>query len=607
MAAIVTSESLTRKDFPGGEGSSASISSAILQPRLTAGLGAIVLAILLALLISLVQTTVPGGPERRIVATGAMYAGILLVVGAVAIWQSRGEVDWLRFSLLMGATLMIELVATYFFWSWSIVQFPADILLWSESEFVGDIIKLQQGYPLYTAPANLESFTYTPGAQTLTWLIASVIGKGDSIPVYRAIQIGFALLAAVVAFLSLRRVLVMTGARLTGKAGLWGSVLLAFLFLMATNLTTNQFVQFLHNDSLALLITMVAYWLLLKYVETRSSTTLVAMALVPALGFMVKQSLLIWAVLYGLYLLVFDRAPWRRLILFGIGTGVLTGAVLGTCYLLWGENFWYWTFTVMGNHAVSPLRSFQHALAGWGFFLIAIVGGLLALSGSTDRRVLGTWVIGLLLLTVETYSSGVAWMLNHMGPGCLIAAIWLGAAMARHLPAVLSSQRTGLLSPNALRAMAFLAVFMLMLGGLGTIRIPEAGVPADATRYMRAIEQAAQGRPREKVLLDMGSWLYLPDRIVMKDRGAPAGEAGYTGTVNFDGFMARIATKEYDRILVRDLHTPVFNYDYALWGKSSGVRNALLEHYRETATIPAVDANGRRPPWFGAVSVLEPR
>jgi hypothetical protein len=379
------------------------------------------------------------------------------------------------------------------------------------------------------------------------------------------------------------------------------------LFLIATNLTTNQFVQFLHNDALALLITMVAYWLLLKYAETRSTAILAGMAMLPALGFMVKQSLLIWAVLYGLYLLVFDRLPWRRLVAFGLGMGAMAGAVIGGCYLIWGHDFWYWTFTVMGNHAVSPLRSFEHALAGWGFFVIGITGGLLIQAGNGDRRVLGAWLAGMLLLAVETYSSGVAWMLNHMGPGALIAAIWLGAAVARHLPAVIPPQPAGLFSPNALRASAVFAVFILMLGGLGAIRIPTAGIPPDARRYVEAIEKAMEGPPREKVLLDMGSWLYLPGGIVMKDRGAPAGEAGYTGTVNFEGFMARIVARHYDRILVRDLHSPVFNYDYALWGESSGVRSALLQYYRETATIPAVEANGRHPPWFAAVSVLEPR
>ena len=76
--------------------------------------------------------------------------------------------------------------------------------------------------------------------------------------------------------------------------------------MLATNSITNLFVHNLHNDSLNEFVAIVAYWLLLEYAVTKGRLPLVLMALIPALGFLAKQSLAIWAPLYCVYLLFFD-------------------------------------------------------------------------------------------------------------------------------------------------------------------------------------------------------------------------------------------------------------------------------------------------------------
>jgi hypothetical protein len=99
----------------------------------------------------------------------------------------------------------------------------------------------------------------------------------------------------------------------------------------------------------------------------------------------------------------------------------------------------------------------------------------------------------------------------------------------------------------------------------------------------------------------------------MGDRAASIGERGFTETGDFSGILSRIGAKRYSKILVRGLHDQDFVYDYYLWPKSSGIRKALLDNYRETGTIRAAEApvtskNAVHDPYyFGPIAILEPR
>src|SRR5690606_17252635 len=98
---------------------------------------------------------------------------------------------------------------------------------------------------------------------------------------------------------------------------------------------------------------------------------------------------------------------------------------------------------------------------------------------------------------------------------------------------------------------------------------------------------------------------YLSRNLAVGDRSAAAGELGAAEKSDFAAFKARIAEHYYDRILVRDLQSPYFFYDYHLWRRSSGIRAALLEHYEVVRVIPAVQGAGDA--YFRDVFVLEPR
>jgi len=575
---------------------------------------AAVLTIALAMAASIyaVQAKQPQ-PERAVLEIAALFALILAAVPGGYLLRTRGNAQPGTAGLMFLGTTCVLLLAVYFFWVSWYVFFPADFLIWSEGDFVNDTLKASVGYPLYSKDINNDSFTYVPGAQLLTYLLAWLAGKSGSIAAYRAIQVIYTAAAAFLATLCCRRLL-----RLAWPASpalgswLWNAFWYAALFLVATNSITNPFTHNLHGDALAQLATLAAYYLLLTYIDTRSRSVFAAMVLVAPVCLLIKQSLVIWGGWYGGFLAIWDR-PKKRLAVFAAATVALCAAVVGLCYAIWGGPFFYWTFYVLGQHGVSPLRSFQHALDAWAYFAAGLLGGVAVLRGRTSNALLGAWLIWLAVLAVETYTSGIAWMMNHMGPGCLIAGVWFLTGLASVWDAATGLSTT--LPPEVwLRAGALTAAVALMFSGMGLVRIPVRPISDDAYRYIHEIEKEFQGQAAKNILLDAGTWVYLKDRVIMGDRAPSIGERGYSETGDFSGILARIGAKRYSKILVRGLHHPDFVYDHYSWPKSSGIREALLNNYKETGRIRAVAApavavkNGAHDPYyFGPITILEPR
>jgi hypothetical protein len=499
----------------------------------------------------------------------------------------------------------IALTAMYFFWARTALFQPADILIWSESPFVNDIIKFRTGVPLYSTPSDFDSFFYTPGAQLLTYALASLAGVPTSIPAYRIVQLVYVATATLLVIDATRRLGALTGFwRHQESPVLWGVVIGTVSFLAAGNSLTNPFTHLLHNDALSLLVCAAGFWGLTGYATTQRSTWLVMLALVPAAGFLVKQSLAVWAPLFLGYLLVFDQPRrWSRIAGFSVVAFGLPGLMYIAGRALWGEPFRYWIIEGLGSHPVSILRVIEHGLDGWAYFAVGFVAIVVLSRSRLDRRTLGLWCVWLALLASETYTSGIAYMRNHMGPGSLLAMPWFGLILFRVWPA--AAESSWRLPQTWLRPVATASVCVLVMNGLGTVRVPLPAYPPDMARYVADIEREMQGTDLSRVLLDHGSWVYLPHGVVMKDRMAAIGEAGFTETGDFSGVLGRIKNHYYSRILVRNLSGDDFQYDLRSWRTSSGIRDALNTFYAEVRTIPGV--GNLRSPGFLTISVLEPR
>jgi hypothetical protein len=570
------------------------------------GLLGLFAAVPLAFLIGVVNKAFPAQPEKAVMITGILFGVILAAPSSAYLLVKRRAANPAKLGLIVLITAGILLVSIYIYWVSFYVTFPGDFLIWSESDFVNDILKFRIGYPLYTAQVNNDSFTYVPGPQLLTYFLAWVFGHPTSIPVYRLIQVGYTALAALLAYLCCIELLkIAFPERRLSNPGLWSAFWLPALFLIATNSITNPFVHNLHDDSLAQLATVGAFFLLLRYISTKDRRILAMMAILPAIGFWIKQSLMLWAVFYCFYLVLFDRPfSFRRLIVFSFVSFGAIGLVLIVSYLIWGSPFFYWVFTVLGSHGVSPLRSFQHLLDVWVYYVIGLFGGLLIIRPKKQKSLLGPWIIWLLLILSETYTSGIAWMVNHIGPGSLIAGVWFMAGLTRIWPLISRFAEEKYRAQTWLRAGSSVAVISLLFSGLGLIRIPIRPLSPDAQRYVRQIEDQFQGLPAQDVLLDVGSWVYFKEGVVMKDRAPSIGERGYSETGDFSGILQRLREQKYKKILVRGLHSPDFWYDNYLWPKSSGIRQALQENYHEVGQIKGVEGDPNY--LLGDISILMP-
>lgn len=499
------------------------------------------------------------------------------------------------------------LVACYVVWVLPSLLLRGDVLLWSESQVVSDVIKLRTGVPLYAPPADLSSSIYTPGVSLLTWLLATLAGAGDSVAAYRIIQLLAAMLAALVATGTATRILEATG-RVPPRAT-WSTFRLLVLFLFATNAITNPFAHLIHNDSMALLVSAVGFDVAVRYARAPRPALLSAMVLLPAVGYLIKQSLAAWAALFLVLLVVVAlgerrRAGWRAPVLYLVLTALALAVTEGACRMAWGEAFHYWTFTALGNHPTSVLRSLQHVLDTWIFFAIGLAGGWFLVVRSGERWLLGPWLVWCLLLAGEAYTSGIAWMVNHLGPGSLVAGT-LGVAA---LQAAWSGSTVGAAPPYLrwLGTCALGGAIALSLAGIGGVRIPLGSVGESTQRYVADIEAEFAGMDPATVLLDMGSWVYLDAGVVMRDRSAVVGDLGIAGVGEFDGILSRIHARAYRRILVHDFDTPDLLYDHRLWRRSSGIRAALEQEYQVVRVIPA-PTDGWQHITLHAISVLEPR
>jgi hypothetical protein len=253
--------------------------------------------------------------------------------------------------------------------------------------------------------------------------------------------------------------------------------------------------------------------------------------------------------------------------------------------------------------------------------LPGIIGGWLILRDRNIRNLGALWFGWLMLIATEVFSSGAGWgVLYHFGPGVLIGTVWLCAAFWRLWPSTVTSTEAefprliGLARPLAAAAAVFTVfavLHVLPTSDRSEARYWQRYPSADVYRYISDIEREFDGFRIERVLLDVGNWIYLRHSYLAKDRAVSLADQAPSGIYrNFAPLLEHIRSRSYDKILMRDLHSPFFLYDWDGWPKSSGVRKALMEYYTEVRTIPAPNGDNLLPPIImhtGPVSVLVPK
>ena len=475
---------------------------------------------------------------------------------------------------------------------------PVDLAGWSEPMFLLDIIKWRTGTPLYLAPADSNSTTYTFGAPLVSYLLASLIGRSDSIFVYRILHQLYVVAAAMVTGWASWRLLGVADPD-RRPTRIWLAFFVVVAFLLATNESTNFFVTYLHNDPLSLLTTAVAFWLMVEHARSRRKAWLAAMALMPAAAFLVKQYLVLWAFVYIVYLWLDGSQSIRRLIAFAAACGATVAVTLGACYLTWGEPFRYWVFEILGAHVVS-FTKILHLFAEAAVYLLpGALAAWMLLDPARRGRLLGIWAAWPIMVLGATYSTGITFHPTHLGPATLVggglfltalALFWPSTQPARPSTDVWIRLGTGVLVP-------------LMLFISWRVLVPRsAPVSPDLQRYVADIEREFEGLPVEKVLVDTGEWIYLRHGVVARDRLS----LQQTHRRPIDDLPHRLRAQEYSRILVRQWPDHRFSYENDI---QRGLGKEILRYYREVRRIPAVEGMDN---WnyhgmmLSEIAVLEP-
>ncbi len=523
------------------------------------------------------------GPGRNLLPQALVGGAVVLAALAGYLLRRHGEqlpAVPARLGLAFLSLVSFALVGVYFFSVRALLALPYDLGSWSEPMMIVDIIKLRAGALLYLPPDDSNSNTYTFLAPVMTYFLAWASGHSASIPAYRVIQQVYLALAALLAGSSAFDLFALAAPE---KSKVLGRVWLLFFvpasFLFATNNQTNVFNVYLHNDPLALLLSTLAFWLMIKHATSGNDRLLLAMAAMPALCFLSKQYLAVWAAVYSVYLWLDGRYTLGRVIVFAAASFGLVALTIGACMAVWGQPFRYWVFQVMGSHVVSFTRmGGRFADAGW-YIALGLVGGLVLARGENLQRLLGILAGWLFLLFGALYTSGITFHPSHLGPLTMVSVCFFLAAVAKLWP-VAEEAPTSRRAEGWAQVVLSCGVILAVFAGLGfTLGRPHPVTP-DLFRYAHAIEREFEGQTPERVLLDIGDWVYLPGNVVMKDRSSIFVTHR---TPEHWKLIDRIRERAYARILLHVLPDGRFSYDI---GPGRGIGKVVEQNYREVRRIP---------------------
>lgn len=532
----------------------------------------------------------------------SIFAGIcaLLFAGGVILLRAPEVLPTthVHCAILLLAILALGFVAVELRNTAPLIRLPVDLVMGSESQFVDHVIRYRAGQPQYTPLDDANSSPYAPAPHLLTYWIAALAGRPTSIPAYRMVQQLYLVIAALFAAFAARSLLlwIRPDRRL---ANLWLFFWIPFLYLIAINPATNAYSFSLYSDALGLAANAIALWIFFGYITSDDDRWLILMAIMPALGFLAKQKEVVWIGLYVVYFLLTGRLGQRRILWFLAASAALVILAVGLCYAVWGHPYWAWNFQVLSHLHISPqVVISQMGKAAW-YVLPGLIGGLLLLPGQNFSRLFPMWICWLLHLCIAIYTSGVAFRPTHLGASTVIGAVWFAVGLATLWPENPESE------PPQTRAFRWLCAalvpFAILTALLGAdLPRPRVTLTPDFRRYISAIEKEFEGMPRDRVLLDTGSWVYLPQNIVMKDRLSPLGVLWGTGSSDLTATAARFRQHYYARILWRSEKTV---------SRDPRFLRALEENYRQVRVIPAPEKE--RGEWIHSfvlndVTVYEP-
>ena len=459
--------------------------------------------------------------------------------------------------------------------------FPWDMHMWSESPFLTNLLKLESHQPIFTTPADANSFVYSPGLEYITFHLLRPFGVELDIRYCRLINDLLGVAAAGCGAVLWRQ--------LVRTEGGWGRFADSFWLnwgILTLVLFKNFTADVPHPDNLHTLHAVLTFLLCFKALETRRAGLALLTMAVAGVGVLTKQTEALAFVGPAAALAIYN--VWgRRWFLFA-GVGVLSfGLSLG---LLWHPPFArFYTFELLSHQGLLPskLGDFitslcwldRGALLGLAFLAIALFWR----RGAAARRFLICWfLIGFfciapnMLAYLKTFGAS-----NNLG----ILEVWfallawpMAVQVMESFPRILQEHRASAeATPGSRRDL----VALVLTSALLLFLVPIKGPPSrDLYRYCRAVDTAVHQdiRAGRKVLVSHGTEFLIRagDLNPPLDRVNSFLELMAGRADESTGTRSRIASGYYDRIYlfkedwyepdVVDLIHKNYNVDFVIPG-----------------------------------------
>lgn len=226
------------------------------------------------------------------------------------------------------------------------VQFPWDKLVWAESPFLTDMIKLTAKEPVFSNPDDGNSFVYSPGLLYLSYAILKPFELQLDIRFCRLVSLLLAVFAAAI----MGWIIAQAVPKSRREPGfIAGSMIVSFLVL-----AQNFNVDIPHPDNLHIFHAVAAFALCFIALKARSFAFAMGTVFFAGLGMLTKQSGVLTLMAVAIALLGGRCWSTRQYMLMAlIGSLVLA---LASIPIVWTPEARFYAFEVLAGHVIDLSR-----------------------------------------------------------------------------------------------------------------------------------------------------------------------------------------------------------------------------------------------------------
>lgn len=468
--------------------------------------------------------------------------------------------------------------------------FPWDFLLWAESAFMTDMLKLANGMPLFGPVGDANSFLYSPGLTYLSYALFAPFGVALDIRWSRSLNMLFGVLAA----LLLARAVVRWVSGLEGERRrplLFATASFLGVLLIFRSVTTSS----VQPDDLHMLHAVLTLSLCAESVRRKSFRLGLLAMFVSGLAVWIKQPAAPAFVGAGLAL-VWGHAWGRRraLALFGLGAGV---CALSLACLLGPEQSRFYLLSLPLQHDIQWVKLVGLLPTDIGMhpqrILLWLFGPAAAwrLAMQSDHPDARAYMIPWLCLGVFELGGSIAPYLKVLGVDNNLYPIdlwWLLASLTAFArldaPRAPQPPTFSVLLPAAL-TLSLVPVFTWVTFLQGTVPPNQFAIRDVHYAYCEQLDAlvAADLQAGKRVLLAHGTmpWIHAGRTDPPLDRIISAFELHTAGLADRTETAQRLGQRVYDRIYMPD-YTGLF--DASLYGPTTA--EALRANYHAVSVLP---------------------